>query len=728
MARPLRFATLGVAAAALSVGASLLAEARAPQGEAPAKEGAASVVRRGDFALRILPILTRAGCNSGQCHGAAGGQGGFSLSLRGYDPEADYDAIVRERAGRRVDLDEPDRSLVLRKPSLEIPHKGGRRLREGDPARAEIEGWIAAGAPRGTLESGVKVVELDVQPPAFLGRRGETLTLRVGAKLSDGWLVDVTDLALTSSNDESVARVSDARVEIVGPGETAILVRFASKVGFARVGAPFGEPIPWIGEAVGIDALVERKLAAMGIAKSGPCDDATFHRRVTLDLTGRVPAADEARRFLADPSPDKRRTLVDRLLSSDACAARWARWLADLCRVREETMGTGAAHLHAYLRDAVAARVPLDALVRSLVASTGELRGAGPAAFNLATPGPMEQMEFVTRTFLGYRLQCAQCHQHPFDRWSRQDYFGAAAFFARARRDGGRLVLAGFGEFNDPKTGKPALPRFPGGGTAEVAAGVDRRAVFCDWMLDRDARRFDRALVNRLWREFFGRGLVEPVDDLRDSNPASNPELLDEVARLFAEGGRDLLFLVRTIVSTRVYERSREAEPGAERDERYGSHALVRPLTAVALLDSVLTVTGAALAAPRAPAVARAVDLPDADGGHATLQAFGRCPRDGSIDPSQAPQATLPMALHWIQGSVANEWLAVPGGPVDRLVAARATPEAAVEELFFTTLGRPPRADELRTALQVLEGPSLRAALEDLLWALLATTEFSTNH
>jgi hypothetical protein len=680
----------------------------------------------GDFELRVLPTLTKIGCNSGQCHGAAGGQGGFALSLRGYDADADYDALVRERRGRRVDLDEPGNSLVLRKPSMQVPHRGGRKLPQDGAAFAEVLAWIRAGAPRST--AGIQLVGIDADPGVRLGKPGEDFALTVRGVAFSGQLLDVTDLAVLSSNDESVARVKpDGRIEIVGPGETAILVRYGNFVASADVGAPFGAPrAPKPGG--GIDGLVEGKLADMGLDASPPCDDAAFVRRATLDLTGRVPSPDEVRAFLADAALDKRAKLADRLAASEAAVSRWTRFLAELCRVRQESMGVVPSRsLHAFLRGGIAARQPLDEIVRALVTSTGDFGSATGAAFNLATPGPMEQMEFVTRTFLGYRFQCAQCHQHPFDRWSRQDYFGAAAFFARARRDQGRVVLSAFGDFNDPKTGAVAAPKFPGGDLAAVPDGADRRAVFSDWLLDTKARRFDRAIVNRLWRELLGRGLVEPVDDLRDSNPPTNPALLDFLAGEFVAGKRDLRAMAASIVKTDVYARSVKPMTGAERDDRYFSHALVRPLAAPVLVDSLLAVTGADLDAPQFRDVKRASDLPDDDGGAYPLRAFGRCPRDGSIDPAAAPPATLAMALHWIHGPPATTWLAAPEGPVERIVKGNLSLDARIDEIFLVALARTP-SDAERAAARAALGGGDRASVEDLLWALLATAEFSTNH
>jgi uncharacterized protein DUF1549/uncharacterized protein DUF1553 len=687
-----------------------------------------------DFTLRILPLLTKAGCNSGQCHGAAGGQSGFALSLRGYEPDADYDAITRERMGRRIDLADPSHSLLLRKPSMRIPHKGGRKLAEGSAAYEEVSAWIAAGAPRRSRSGEADArgtMTLEVEPARTMGKPGDSVVLRARVRPPAGEAIDATDVCLFTSNDESVARVdSQGKVEIVGPGETAILIQYPSCVGFARVGSPFGAPYePKNRAADSVDGWVERKLGEMGVAVSGPCDDATFLRRATLDLAGRLPDPKEIREFLADASPGKREAAVDRLVASPQAITRWTRWLADLCRLRQESMGDGGAKaLQGWLGKALAERRPLDAILREAIASQGDPAAPGPAAFNFATGGPSEQMEFVTRTFLGYRFQCAQCHQHPFDRWSRQDYFGAAAFFARVRRERGRVVLAPFGEFVDPKTGRDAIPKYPGGSAAAIPEGGDRRPAFADWLLDRDAMRFDRAMANRLWKELLGRGLVEPVDDLRSTNPASNAELLDFLARRLRDGGRELLAFVALVAKSDAYGRAAEPRPGAERDERYHSHAAVRPIPGPILLDALAHATGAVPSFPQAPGTTRAQEVADEDGGGYALRVLGRCPRDGSIDPATPAPPTIGMALHFIHGLSGSAWLSPPGGRLDALAKNPPAPNALAEELFLATLGRLPSPAERTAAVQAL-GPAFDAErAEDFLWALLATSEFATQH
>ncbi|HKD99530.1 MAG TPA: DUF1549 domain-containing protein, partial [Planctomycetota bacterium] len=550
-------------------------------------------------------------------------------------------------------------------------------------------------------------------------------------RYADGTTQDATALALYASNDDGVATVSKSgSVRVVGAGETAILVRFLGRVAAARVRVPFAAPYaPRAADGLAeIDRLVEAKAAAMGVPLSPPASDATFLRRATLDLAGRLPTPEEIAAFAADRDPGKRHRCVDRLLASDRAVAHWTRWLSDLVRVRDETMNAEpASALHRWLRERLAERAPLDAVVRELVTARGATRD-GPAAFAIAGAGPKEQMELVTRTFLGIRLQCAQCHQHPYDRWSRDDYFGAASYFARVRHAGGRVSVVDYGELTDPRTGRDAAMRLPGAAAAPAAAPSDRRAAFADWMLDRDAMRFDRSIANRVWKQLLGAGLVEPVDDLRDGNPPLNPELLDALARRFRDGGRQLFPLVRAIATSDAYARDSAAQPGNERDLRYGSRALVRALPASVLLDAMADATAARVEFPSAPDAKRAVELADDDGGSYTLRVLGQCPRDGSRDPSVVPAPGVPAALHLLHGPMASSWLASPGGRVASIQKRRLAAREAVEECFLATLSRAPSPAELERARAAIGDPPTREGLEDLLWSLLASTEFAMNH
>ncbi|MBI3818114.1 MAG: DUF1549 domain-containing protein [Planctomycetes bacterium] len=690
-----------------------------------------------DFTLRILPIISRVGCNSGQCHGAAGGQGGFGLSLRGYDAAADYDTIVHERGGRRVDVANPENSLILRKPSKQLAHRGGLKLPEDGAFFAEVKKWIENGARPGSRAA---PVELLASPAERLGAAGEKYKLSVNVTLADGAKLDVTDTVLFSSNDESIARVDkEGNVEITGSGETAILIKYLNLVTAARVGAKFGCDISnyiFRGNGPGgFAAEMIHKLEPMSLAPAPTLDDedrGIFYRRVYLDITGTLPDVEDARLYLKHPNPDKYK-FFEEIVTSKETITRWTRWLADLLRVREETMGVdGARRAQEYLRSQLEARRPLDEIIREAITAKGEPWAKGPAALALATDGPAAQMEFVTKTFMGARMQCAQCHQHPFDRWSREDYFGLAAFFARVRRDNGKIILSDSGDFTDPKTGKPARPRFPadpGSQNAaypEIPAGVDRREIFCDWLFDIQDRRFDRVIVNRIWKELYGVGIVDPVDDFRAGNPPSNPKLLDALVQSFREVNRDIF---KFIFSLELYNRTAvDPKPGAERDFRYYSHAYIRPLSGPILLDAVAKACGYSLKIGDRGNVRSAQEIPDEDGGNVSLRALGRCPRDGSVDPSIVAPPSLTTALHWIHGPFAKEMIDAPGGRVEKIVISKMSADDAIDELFLATLTRFPTDAERAKARGALGADMTNESVGDLLWALMATSEFVTNH
>jgi hypothetical protein len=734
----IRRAGASLRAGILTVGFLPLLWAAATEGDRGARSTGAGPTAAGaatpDFSTEILPLLTRIGCNNGQCHGASGGKAGFALSLRGYDPDSDFDALVRERSGRRIDVADPDKSLILRKPSLQIPHKGGRKLpREGE-AYDTVRRWIDAGAPRHA--GGPRtVVALEVEPKEIFAAPDTKKELHVRARMSDGSALEVNTLALFSSNDEGIASVDPVgHITTLQSGETAILIKYRNDIASVRVVVPYGPALPASGKAPAteIDRLVESQCCALGIPLSPQADDTTFLRRATLDLAGRIPTIEEVHEFAADKSPQKRKTLLERLAKSEGAAALWARWFADLTRVREESMTKeGAAILHHYLYATLKYHRPVDRAVRKLLTSTGspydETSGAG---FMLSAAGPKELMEHVTRSFLGIRLQCAQCHQHPFDRWSRDDYYGAASFFSRVlvRPEDHFVVLDSFGELTDPRSGGDARCKLPGGTVIETAQLPDRRAPFANWLLDPTAMRFHRAMANRAWKQLFGQGLVEPVDDLRDANPPSHPELLDALALMLRDNNCDWLRFVSLIMESDAYARSTAILPGNERDRRHASHASPRPLPAAVALDAIADACGIKLSFPGDSEVTRAVNVRDEDGGSYTLRVLGTCPRDGTRDPGSPPVPTIPAALHLLHGPAADEWLTAPGGRVASILQRKRSPEQAVNELFMATLGRPPRADELASAKEALGDAPDAKRLGDLLWALMATNEFAFNH
>ncbi|MCC2668963.1 MAG: Bacterial Ig-like domain (group 2), partial [Armatimonadetes bacterium] len=564
-----------------------------------------------DFATSILPVLTRASCNSGACHGAAVGRGGFRLSLLGYDPEADYQRITREYGARRVHLANPDASLLLRKAAGLVPHGGGRRLAPTDPRFLRLRRWIAAGAPYG--EQRRRLVGLAVTPPdSLLPQVGREVQLAVRARYADGAQEDVTSLALFTSNDDGIAETTpEGRVTVLRRGVATVAVRYLGEVTAVRVGVRFSDAPASAAALLAsgpLDRAVGRLLERVGLPPSPPCDDATFLRRLHLDVLGTLPSPEEVRAFLAEPPSDaRRRQAIEAALKRPEFNDYWTLKLADLLQLSSRRLGEGpAVAYHTWLRDHVTRGVPLDRTVGSLLRADGSVAENGAANFYRTAADPREQAEFVTRSLLGVRLECARCHNHPFDRWTQDDYYGFAAHFARVRFEGGRIFEGERGEVQHPRSGKDVSPRLllagdeAAPGSAKEPAPA-RKAAVANWMQGPGRRLLARSVANRMARYLLGRGVVEPIDDLRDSNPASNPELLDVLCERLEAVNWDLRRLVAEVVSSRTYQLSSLPNAVNRSDDRFYSHALLRPLTAQVLADAIARATGAAPEYPGYP-------------------------------------------------------------------------------------------------------------------------------
>jgi hypothetical protein len=589
------------------------------------------------FRTGILPLLTKAGCNSGACHGAATGQGGFKLSLLAYDPEEDYERITRERSGRRIDRGAPMESLLLRKPSGQVEHEGGRRLPRHSDAYETIRQWIEAGAPFGPRD--LRVVSITVSPDdSFLPTTNHSLKLHVDACLSDGSREDVTTLALYSSNDDAIAEVGkQGDVQTVGRGVTSIMVRYSGQVAAARIAVPFGDAEIAEEEppnAHWIDKQISAELKRLRLPRSALSSDAEFLRRVYLDLIGRLPTPDPARDFLREPaSPEKRRRLIDELLQREEFVDLWTMRLADLLLIGGKQGNTQATRLyHDWLRAQVARNTPFDELTHSLLTASGGLTTDAPANFYTLATDPRDLAEHVGRIFLGTQIACARCHAHPADRWTQEDYHRFAACFARVSREGDLIKVSARGEVDHPKTGEALAPRPLGARAAIAGDAADRRIELAQWMTSRDTPQFARTIVNRVWKHLLGRGLVEPVDDLRPTNPATHPALLEALSKDFVEHGHDLRWLIRMITSTRTYQLTSRTRGLNRLDDRFYSHAYVKELPAQVFLDVVSQVTGVSHAFQGTEKGTRAVQLAGARTQSYELDVLGRCPRDLACD------------------------------------------------------------------------------------------------
>ncbi len=687
----------------------------------------ATAEERLDFRTRILPILTKAGCNTGNCHGAAVGQGGFKLSLLGYDPVQDHLNITRERGGRRVDVESPAASLILRKSTDRLDHEGGRRIKPDSEAYRTLVKWISGGAAFSPPD--LRVTGIDVEPAdILLAAAGQTARLRVTARLSDGSREDVSALALYSTNDDAVAEVkSSGLVTTRDCGTTSIMVRYSGQVVAARVALPFGDAAIAAADFVPrnfVDAAVLAELQRLRLPPSPLSEDPEFLRRVYLDLIGCLPTAAEVRTFLNEPPSDaKRSRLIAALLEREEFVDLWTMMFGDWLLISGKRGGEGATRTyHAWVREQLARNRPLDQMVRDLLVAQGDPGKVGPANFYTLANDPRDLGEYVGSLFLGTQIACARCHAHPADRWTQDDYHAFAAYFARVTQQGGIVRIAERGEVEHPKTHQPMDPR-PLGAAAGKSDATDPRAPLAEWLVSGDNPLFARNLVNRVWKHLLGRGLVEPVDDLRPTNPPANPALLDALVANFVRHGFDLRWLVREIAASRTYQLASTTTPANRQDQQLFSHAFLKPLPAHVLADAVAQVTGVPDQFPDYAAGTRAVQLIGSQTPSHALDVLGRCTRERSCETAGKAGGGLAQALHLINGSTINDKLR---GAAKALQARGLSGGAIIDELYGRALCRPATAAE-RVAWEPLLATDADA-VEDLLWALLNSREFSFNH
>ncbi len=692
------------------------------------------------FENDVLPVLSKLGCNMSGCHGKAEGQNGFKLSIFGFDPMADHAALTRESRGRRVFPAAPERSLLLQKIDGEQPHGGGVRTSKGSREYETLRQWIAAGAPVGDPNA-PKVVSIRVEPGQRILKRNGKQQLRVIAQDSAGREADVTSLAKYQSNREGIARVDSGGLVHVGeaPGEVAIMASFANAVEIFRA------VVPWRDSPIRndrrrssnpLDALIEAKLDALGMQPSGRADDATFLRRAYLDIIGTAPTPDEVRRFLADPRPDRRALLVDALLQRPEYATYWALKWADLLRVDRATLGTkGAYTYYRWIRDAFARNEPIDAFARGILTAEGPVARSGPAQLYKAVSKPGERASLVSQVFLGVRIACAECHHHPYDRWGQDDYQGMAAYFAPVgfQRAGPTELLLASGKAvgRHPRTNAEIGAHPLGKGDPGTPEPGDRRPELAGWMTSPSNPWFARNVANRYWAHFLGRGLVEPVDDIRATNPPSNPELLDALAKVLVENHFDLKLLIRAITGTDAYQRSNVPNATNASDSQNYSVASLRRIDAEVLLDMVTQATGVPEKFAGVPAGTRAIELWDSKVVHEFLKLFGRPIRATACECERNVEPSVGQVLHVLNSPALQDKLSHESGAVARLVRDLPEDRKLTEEMYLTVYARMPKADELASALDHFgkAGPGRRReAAEDLAWTMLNSIEFLFNH
>jgi len=699
------------------------------------------------FERDIQAILTKAGCNAGACHGKQRGQNGFALSLLGFDADFDYAAVAQEARGRRVFPSAPQRSLLLTKPLGLLPHGGGVRLTVGKYEYDTLLRWIADGMPR-NLPADPEVQRIAIEPTHRILLTGSSQQLRVTAHYSDGSTRDVTHLTAFQSNESVIAAVSSEGLIKAGslPGEAAVMGRFMEKFAVCNIAIPQAGKIPDklyadLPRNNFIDGHVWDKLRTLAIAPSPAADDATYLRRAYLDVIGRQPSADEARAFAAEPaSPTKRAALIDRLLQRPEYADHWANKWADLLRPNPYRVGIKATYmLDAWLRESFRRNKPYDQFVRELVAAQGSTFRNGAAVVFRDRREPDELTTMISRLFLGVRLDCARCHHHPFEIWSQDDFYSFAAFFAKVGRKGTgisppisgseEIVFSrGTGQVTHPATGKvmDAKPLFGSVEAAPPGDEPDPRVALAAWMTAPANRYFSQVIVNRVWADLMGRGLVEPVDDLRATNPPSNGPLLDALADDFRAHKFDHKHLIRTICASHVYGLASTPGEANTTDVRNHSRHYRQRLRAEVLLDAICDITGVPEAFSGAPTGTRAMELWTARTQSVFLDSFGR------PDPNQDPpcertaETSVVQVLHLMNSPNLYRKISADTGRAAKLAASTKKPEEIVDELYLSVYSRAPTEPERRACVGVF-GPdpkNRRRTVEDLMWALINTPEF----
>ncbi|MDA1052322.1 MAG: DUF1549 domain-containing protein [Planctomycetota bacterium] len=693
-----------------------------------------------DFIRDVAPALTKAGCNGGKCHGSFQGRGGFRLSLLGFDSALDFDALVKQGRGRRISLAAASQSLMLQKPLGVVPHLGGKRFDEQDATYQVLLQWLTEGA-KPPSDSQLAVERIELISSQLVLQLGSAAKLRVTARWSDGIERDITDWASYESREGTCAEISPTgNVLAMASGRTSITVTYLGQVAAATVTVPYGPATEFVDFQPNnfIDELVSNEWRKLGLTPAPIADDHEFIRRVYLDIIGTLPTRQEIVDFATSRKPDKRSKLIDDLLERPEYVDYWATKWADLLRVHRRYVGDkGLWTFWNWVRQAVRENWPADRITRELLTSRGSLFTNGATAFYYVDAKPEELAETTSQLFLGVRLQCARCHHHPYEVWSQEDYYGLASVFTRMELkdngDGGRY---GGAKLLRPTT-KPSRDRRIGmtiepmalGHEFDTASTSDVRELLADWITADGNPFFARNFVNRYWSYFMGRGLAEPVDDLRATNPPSHPDLLDALTDEFVAGGKDFKQLIRTICNSRVYQRAGDPAPREDREGMFYTHHPFRRISAAVLLDAVNQATGADEDFAGLPKGTRAISLPDPAIPSYFLDAFGRSVRNSPCECATSEAPDLSQALHMINSDVVSGKIRAAGGRIEKLTKDEVSVADAVDDLYYVAFGRPPTVEERELASSLISPPTQpREGLQDLLWALLNSTEFVFNH
>jgi hypothetical protein len=718
------------------------------------------------FRTDVEPMLAKLGCNSGACHGALAGKGGFRLSLRGYDPAMDYFNIVKQDRGRRVELSDPGRSLVLAKPSGAIAHKGGIRFATTSLDYRILAEWLSAGAPP-PRDDDARVEQLEILPSRSIQYVGQTQQILVRARYSDGRTDDVTRSVKWSSADEAVCRVDEqGKTSVIGPGEGAVVAWYASRLAIARITVPYESKSQTKGVVVDarkprnfIDEQVDKQLARLNLPASPACTDAEFVRRAYVDTIGRAPEVEEVKAFLADSTPAKRDALIENLLKRPEFADYWTYKWSDLLmlsgtRLRPAALKTYYQWIHKQVADGV----PWDQFVGAIVTATGESVTNGPTNFYALSQSPEDMTENVSQAFLGLSIGCAKCHNHPLEKWTNDQYYSMASLFARVRAKGwggeGRsgdghrtLYVAESGELVQPRTGKPQPPAPLDGSPVSFDDPADRRVSLAKWLTAPGNPYFARSITNRVWANFLGVGLVEQVDDMRVSNPPSNEALLTAAADYLVKQKFDLKALMKVILQSNTYQRTSRPLAGNQADRRFYSRYYPRRLMAEVLHDAIVQVSqvpttfdtitfpgGDVQKTDFYPLGTRAVQLFDSAVENYFLQTFGRNARRIVCECERSSEPTMVQVLHLSNGITLNDKLKAPGNRLDKLIKLRRegmSAPALIDEIYLASLARYPSDPERSHLIALLPPPgdsSEHEIVEDIFWGLLSSREFLFNH
>jgi len=685
--------------------------------------------------------MTKSGCNSGACHGSPSGKGGFRLSLRAYDSELDIMTVRSEFFGRRTNILEPDASLLLRKPLMEVAHGGGKRLKKGDAAHRVLEQWIAEGMPFGQPNEPDLMKIETVPSQRVLHAPADRQQILVMGHFSDGSIRDLTALTDFSSSSETIGSVSpQGLVTKHGRGETAVLARYLDKM--STTSLAFLEDVPgfvWSNppENNFIDNAVFEKLKQLQILPSDVCSDDEFLRRLTLDLTGRLPTADEAQGFIAAAADSNRRTAaVDRLLDSNEFAAFWALKWGDVLRSNSKRLKSAGVHkFREWIYESVRNDKPLDAFARELLTANGSVFENPPANYWRASRDPQDATETTAQLFLGVRIQCAKCHNHPFERWTQDNYYGIAAAFARVGRknsvdaDEEVIFVQPTGEVTQPRTNKQMKVHLLLTGDVDIPAGEDRRNVFATWLTSPQNPFFAKSVANRIWGHLMGRGIVEPVDDFRDSNPPSNARLLHDLTKQFVAHDFSQKWIIRTICNSRTYQLSGRKNSFNQEDEIYCSHANPRLLTAEQLLDGICAVTDVPEQFPGMPLGTRACELADPPVDNYFLKVFGQPQREMACQCERSSESNLSQALQMINGPTVHGKLRADNGRIATMLKEGKPDAEIISALYLAALARTPSSEEMTASQTHIASQSdRRQAMEDVGWAILNSKEFLFQH